>query len=404
MLMTSAGLGFYGLSVYLEAVTTEKGFATGPASLGSSLFFIVSGITGRLIGGLMQRRDVRLVTCAGAVIAGVALASLGHVDTLWQFYAVYAVFAVGFACTAVLPGTTVITRWFHTKRSVALSVSSTGLSVGGLTLTKLASSLIDARGLESATPWLGLAYVAIIVPVTALFMWPDPESRGCRPDNAEAPATARGPVTLMGVPYERAIHSRFFLLVTIGFVAVMGAQVGGINQLVKLVTERTGSRSTGAFAVSLVALASVVARLVGGVLASRVPMGTMTWSLAALQSLALVSLGFATTETGLLVSSVIFGVTVGNLLMLQPLIQAEVFGVRDYARIFGLNQLIVTAGIAAGPFLFGALHDLSGYRLSYVVGGLTSLAGAGLVLLAGPVRAAQRLLWDQLEPVETIRA
>lgn len=395
MLMTSAGLGFYGLAVYLEAVTSEKGFKTGPASLGSSLFFIVSGITGRVIGGIIGRRDIRLVTCVGAVIAGVALASLGQVSTIWQFYGVYVVFAVGFACTAVLPGTTVVTRWFHKRRSVALSIASTGLSVGGLTLTKLASALIDSKGLEAATPWLGLAYVAIVVPVTALFLWPDPAAKGLAPDGEPVPRAgqARAPAAL-GVAYDPAIHSRFFVLVTAGFVGIMGAQVGGINQLVKLVTERTGSRSAGAAAVSLLALSSVVARLAGGLVASRVPMGVMTWSLACLQGVALSLLAFATTRGGLLAAAVVLGVSVGNLLMLQPLLLADAFGVRDYPRIFSLNQLVVTAGIAGGPFLLGSLHDAASYRVAYLVAAALSVTGAVCVAAAGSVRAAQASLWD----------
>ncbi|HEX9258808.1 MAG TPA: MFS transporter [Acidimicrobiales bacterium] len=393
MLMTSAGLGFYGLAVYLEAVTREKGFATGPASLGSSLFFIVAGVVGRIIGPIIGRRDVRVVVGVGAVVSGIALALLGHVNELWQFYGVYAVFAVGFACTAIVPGTTVVTRWFHKRRSVALSVASTGLSVGGLTLTKLAASLIDSHGLSATTPWLGLAYVAIVVPVTALFMWPDPAARGMAPDGEPyvAPEGSTAAVAA-GVTYDDAVASRFFKLVTVGFVFVMGSQVGGITQMVKLGAERV-DRSTGALAVSVLALSSVVARLVGGLVASRVPMGVLTAALAAVQGLSLVYLGFADGKAALLGGAVLFGVTVGNLLMLQPLMLAEAFGVRDYPRVFSLNQLVVTVGIAGGPFLLGSLHDIASYRVAYTVAGVLSLAGAASVWSAGSVKKVQEELW-----------
>jgi MFS family permease len=392
MLMTSAGLGFYGLSVYLEAVTSEKGFKTGPASLGSSLFFIVAGITGRLIGPVIGRRDIRVVVCIGAVVAGLALGSLGYVTELWQFYVVYAVFAVGFACTAILPGTTLVTRWFHKKRSVALSIASTGLSVGGLTLTKVAATLIDDHGLEAVTPWLGLAYVMLVVPVAVLFMWPDPASRGLLPDG-EPPTPGGQPATLLGATYEVAVKSRFFALVTAGFVLIMGAQVGGINQLVKLGAERVDA-STGALAVSLLALSSVVARLAGGLVAGRVPMDRLTTVLAVVQGGALAVLALAGSRLGLLGGAVLFGLTVGNLLMLQPLLLAEAFGVRDYPRLFGLNQLIVTLGIALGPFVLGFLHDLfDGYEVAYLVAGSMSVAGAIMVGLAGTIRGVQRDLW-----------
>ena len=59
------------------------------------------------------------------------------------------------------------------------------------------------------------------------------------------------------------MRTRFFVCVTIGFVLALGAQVGGIQQLVKLVEDRTNAR-TAQFAVTTIAATSVVARLVGG--------------------------------------------------------------------------------------------------------------------------------------------
>ena len=41
-----------------------------------------------------------------------------------------------------------------------------------------------------------------------------------------------------------------------------------------------------------------------------------------------------------------FGFTVGNLLMLQPLMLAQAFGVMDYPKIFSLSQAVSTLGIA----------------------------------------------------------
>jgi predicted MFS family arabinose efflux permease len=140
---------------------------------------------------------------------------------------------------------------------------------------------------------------------------------------------------------------------------------------------------------SIVALCSVVARLIGGVLAPRLPLTGMAAALAAVQTGALASLAFVGGEAGLLAASALFGATVGNLLMLQPLLMAEVFGVLDYPRVFSLNQLVVSAGVAAGPFLLGVLHDASGYRLAYLVAAAVSLLGAVLLWSAGPVDRAR---------------
>lgn len=391
VLMTSAGLGFYGLSVYLEAITDEQGFSTTSVSAATSLFFVVSGVVGRFIGQLITRRDVREVVIAGGVVSAVSLGLLGRVGEVWQLYIVYAFFGAGFAATAIVPCTTVVTRWFHRRRSLALSVASTGLSVGGLTLTKLASSLIDRRQLDGATPWLGALFALLAIPA-ALALLPDPAARGLQPDGGTEPAQPLA-ASALGVTYDAAVRSRFFVAATAGFLLVMGAQVGGIAQLAKVVTERTGERSTGALAVSLVALASVVSRLVGGALMHRLPMAGATALLAVAQGGALVLLGHAHRTVALLAAAALFGATVGNLLMLQPLLLAEAFGVRDYPKVFSLSQLIVTIGVAGGPLLLGALRDASGYGLAYTVGGSLSLAGAVVLMRAGSVTSVHRQLW-----------
>jgi MFS family permease len=79
-------------------------------------------------------------------------------------------------------------------------------------------------------------------------------------------------------------------------------------------------------------------------------------------------------------ATVLFGLTVGNLLMLHPLLLAERFGVRDYPRIYSRSQLAATLGIAAGPAAAGLLHDaLDGYGAAFALIALASgLAGAVL--------------------------
>jgi hypothetical protein len=78
------------------------------------------------------------------------------------------------------------------------------------------------------------------------------------------------------------------------------------------------------------------------------------------------------------VAIVLFGATIGNILMLQPLLIAERFGVRDYPRIFSRSQLYAVVGTAGGPLLLGAVYDLSGssYVIPYLIAAACSLAGA----------------------------
>ena len=377
-LMTSSGLAFYGLAIYLDALTDEQAFSTTSVSLATSMFFVVSGVVGQIVARLLERYDVRLIVAAGGVVSSLSLYLLGGVGSVGELYAVYVLFAVGFALVGLIPATTLVTRWFQVRRATALSIASTGLSVGAFTLSAPASALIDDRGLADAAPILALIYLvltALVVP----WLWPSPESRGLQPDGKATGGEAVA-VVADGIPYDQAIRTRFFGVLAAAFVLAMGAQVGGLSQIANLGSERI-DRAAGAAAITALALGSVIGRLVGGVLADRLPLIRLAAVLSVGQGLALIGIGLADSRAALVVIAFVFGTTVGNLLMLQPLITAAGFGVLAYPRIFALLSLIVTAGVAGGPFLLGFLRDQSSYQTSYVVAGLLSF-GAAVVFTA----------------------
>ena len=215
----------------------------------------------------------------------------------------------------------------------------------------------------------------------------DPEVLGWAPDGERlAEGEIAAPPT--GTRFDSAVRTRFFLAVTIGYVFALGSQVGGIQQLVKLVEDRT-DESTAQFAITVLAATSVVARLIGGRTVQLMPMMRFTVVLAGMQAVALVTLGVASTTWLIFAAIILFGLTIGNILMLQPLLIAERFGVRDYPRIFGRSQLVSVVGTAFGPLLVGWLYDEAGsYRIPYTAAATCSLLGMFIFAAAGPATVA----------------
>jgi predicted MFS family arabinose efflux permease len=386
MLTVAAGIGFYGLSVYLRALTVEQGFSVAAVSGATAVFFLVAGLVGLPVAGVIDRRDPRPLIAAGAVACAAALLLLGRADQLWQVYVAHAVFGAGFAAAGLVPGTTLVTRWFARRRSVALSVASTGLSAGGVLLTPLIAAQVRDHGLATVAPWLALLFVVGVVPVTALLLHPSPQALGLQPDGdpaplPDAPAPAQGPLVA------QVVRSRFFVAVTAAHLLAMLAQVGGIAHLFNLVAERS-DEGGAATALRVLAFSSLVGRLLGGVVASRVSMRALAVALMGAQAGSLVLLALLHSPTGLLLATVLFGLTVGNLLMLHPLLLAERFGVRDYARTYSRSQFVATFGVAAGPGAVGVLHDaLDGYGAAFSLAALASLLAAGVLTASGPTRA-----------------
>ncbi|MDQ6650596.1 MAG: MFS transporter [Actinomycetota bacterium] len=383
MLAVSSGLGFYGLTVYLRALSIEHSFSIGAVSAATALFFLVTGVVGLPVASLIGRHDPRPTIAAGAVCGGLALLLLGRVNAVWQVYPAYALFGFGFAASSLVPGTTLVTRWFSRRRSMALSVASTGLSAGGVLITPVVAAVVTRFGIATAAPWLALAYVLGIVPVTALLMRSHPASMGLQPDgdhDGQARMTAAP-----GTPAAAAVRTRFFWAVTVAHLLAMLCQVGGIAHLYNLVAER-GSSATAATAVSVLAVASLLGRLAGGWVVTRVPMRAFTAALMVAQAVSLGALAAGHSPLTLLVAAGAFGITVGNLLMLHPLLLAERFGVRDYGKIYSRSSVVATLGIASGPFVLGLLHDLlGGYGVALSLVAILSLLAALALRASGPV-------------------
>ena len=376
LLTVAAGLGFYNMTVYLRALVDERGFSVGQVSGATGAFFLVGGIAGIPVASFIARYDVRLTIAAGALLGGGSLALLGRVSELWQLYALYAVFSLGFSAAGLVPATTVVTRWFADRRAVALSVASTGLSVGGILVTPLSARLIDRHGLDAVAPWLGLTFAVGILAI-APFVRPWPRT------HADEPHASAG---MEGVGFRDAVRSRFFVGVTIAYVLLMLAQVGGISHLFNLVSERV-DESHAATAVSVLAAASVVGRLTGGWVVTIVSTRHFTAALAVVQGAALMVLSQGESPGALLLGTMLFGLTVGNLLLLQSILLAEAFGVRDYPRIYSVSSLVATIGITAGPAVVGLIHDSAGgYTAGLVVLSVASIGGATALVAGGPIR------------------
>ena len=387
LLTFSSGLGFYGLAVYLQAFSRELGWSVSSISLATTLFFLVGGISGVWIAKFIAKHDVRIMVLGGATLAATALFSMRFVEQKWQLFVVYGFYALGWSASGMGPVTTVVTRWFHVRRASALAIASTGLSMGGIVVTPFIKWILDSQGIRNGSPWLALIWFLGTVPVTLFLLRAFPQPYGWLPDGARA---APGEVAdISGTPLNDAVQTKFFRAVTVGYIFALGAQVGGALQLVKLVEERT-NRSTAILATIVLSSMSIVSRFIAGRIIPRVDMTRFTVGLAALQGLSLAGIALNESRIGLLLSIALFGVTIGNMVMMQSLLLAERFGVRDYPRIAARSGLISFSGTALGPLLLGWLYDVAGgYRAAYLAAAICSLLGAAMFSFAGPASVVE---------------
>ncbi|MGB5759532.1 MAG: MFS transporter, partial [Acidimicrobiales bacterium] len=453
VLAVSSGIGFYNASVILNAATVELGTSVGSVSGATGLFFAISGLTGFAFAKRLDTVDIRWFFATGGLVGAAALIGLRWVTSVGGLYIFFGLFGVGFSLAGLVPATTLVTRWFDRRRSIALSVASTGLSMGGIVVTPVSAWLIDRRTLSGASPYLAAIWVLGIIPIALLLIRSYPSEKGLLPDGDSPPSTpppvpslqpglgpmgdagilgqapqqpTTGPLiddpstagsviagrtgkagktgqagrtsrtgktsaasaAIPGMSFAEARSTRFFIALCVAYAVIFFGQVGAIAQLFKLVVERSDTR-IASISLAVLAFTSVIARLAGGAAVLRVPTKLFTAMLAVLQAVALLLLASAGSPATLILTSAFLGVSIGNLLMLQPLLLAEAFGVAQYGRIYSFNQLFGTIGVAGGPLALGLLRDAYDYRTAFFVAASASFVGFIFIVLAGPTTAIQ---------------
>lgn len=389
LLAIASGLGFYNASVYLEAVVSERGVGVTVASGASATFFVTFGLAGLPISRWLTDHDPRPVILTGGVVGGAALLGLGAATTTWQLYLSFTVFGLAFAAVSFVPGTTVLTRWFVRRRALALTVATSGLSVGGIVLTPATAQAIDRSGLAAVTPTLAAVWVIGVTIVTLVAIRPSPAAFGLEPDGDPTPVEPTPPPT--GLAAATAYRTRTFWLLAAGVTTLLLTQIGTLAHLYPLVLERTDAAGAS-LAVSLVAGASIVGRFLGVVILTRLDALRFAVLLAAVQAVAIAGMATDVGWAGIVVATVAFGMTVGNLIVLIPLVIVDTFGAVDYPRIYAMTQLVATLGIASGPLLLGAAREAAG---SYAVGtwtaALISVVAVVVLSVAARVRRSEQL-------------
>jgi MFS family permease len=376
----TSGLIFYSLAVLLNAFISERGFPVGVSSLATGAFYIAAGIAGMIAGHLIARIDARVVMITSACAGGLALATIGLLREIWQLYAFYLVLGACYGGIGFVPASTIVARWFRARRPQALAVASTGMSLGGILITPLVAFVISRYGLAGAAPWLAVALVLGIVPVTAVVVRSSPQSLGLEPDGV-AESSAAGAIVAGGVSYSEAVRGRFFAVTTIAFTLIFAAQLGAVTHIFRFVSLRTDER-VAATALALMAAASLVGRFIGGWLLSYVSPRVFSILLMTTQAVALAMMAYADHAGPTLFAAALFGFGMGNIIMAQQLLTAEAFGTRDYSRIYATSQLIAVAGLAGGPPLAGLVSEATGYTGAYLVLAAVSLMGVAACALA----------------------
>ena len=386
----AVGIGFYGQTVLLDGLVAERGWALAQVASASTLFFVTAGLVGPVVGSMVDRSDPRIVILLGLLVMAIALIGVGNAQSPAALLPAYLLLAVGFSMAGAIPVSALVTRWFVARRARAMTISQTGVSIGGVVLVPLAALVIEREGVQSATLFLAGLLLVLGVPVTLCVLRSGPEAYGLETDG-DAQAAGGNELLDPSRQYRtwraaEAVRTPAFGWLALAFSCVLLGQVGLLIHALAFLREHLDTRRA-AFAFSLLPAASVVGRLVvGGLLVDRLDKRRVTIVLFCVQATGLVTFGLASEPVWLVVASLIFGATIGNIFMMQSLLASELFGIPSFGTVYGLLQLVTQIAAGLGPLVVGLLyHALGGYGPTWLLlSGLSALAALALTRLRVP--------------------
>jgi sugar phosphate permease len=397
MMWVTVGVGYYGLATFLHPLQDEHGWSAGVVSGASGLFFAVSGVSAFVVGPVIDRRGPTRMKAVGAVLTGAAAAAVGFVETVWQLYLAYALMALAYGMGAAVAVGSIVSRWFIHHRAKAISVSSTGVSLGGATLVPLGTWLIEEGGLRLGAPVLGVLVIVVALPVLGLVVAASPAEMGLQADGPGGPDAVpvrhRSRVQLdtqyrTWTRQEARRMSSFWALLA-GFGFALATQTGVlIHQLSFLEEpEKLGSRSAAALAVTVTTIGSIIARLVvGQFVADKADKRSMTVVLFVGQAAAVLLYTIVDGTLAIYAVALLFGFTIGNVYMMMSLLTAEIFGIQSFGTVYGVVSLAGQLGSGIGLVFMGWAHDAAdGYTVPFVVLAALNLVAAAIITFARPV-------------------
>jgi MFS family permease len=386
-LLLAGGIGYYTFGAFFTPLVNEFGWSRAQISLSMSIMGLI-GLAGPLFGTWVERFGARRTMVLGALIMGLSFACLGFTFTLYYFYAVYFVVAVGQMAILHIPVLTLVSRWFERRRGLAMGIAVAGLGLGGMIMLPLSAHLISVLGWRWTYGILGIAICLVLVPLITLVVRNSPRDLGMSPDG-ERPAELVKPdqarpddgIQIQAWNLRGALRTSTFWILVASFTMVFTGTSSIIAHAVPFFVGRGFSNQLASTIVGGTAGVSILGRIGTGYLSDRVPVKYVAALFFVLQAGGLLLLMSPGTQTSVVAFIAIFGSAMGGLFVLEPLVIREYFGADSFASIYGGLWAFETVGWGAGPYITGYIFDrLGSYDLAFMTFLVATLLAVALIM------------------------
>jgi len=378
--MFSFGVGFFGPAVILQTLHSTRGWAISTISASISTHFLFSALIGLYLPTIHARLGLGEATCAGCVSSGIGLVAWATAWEPWQLFPAALLTGMGYSVTSVAAVNAIIARWFERDRPKALSLALNGMSVGGSALVPLFAYSISVIGFPATAATVAIGMAALICPLARRYLTPEPSDFGLAPDGRPQQSAAVHPPK-PGLTRTELLRDKRFRSTSAAFALAHFAQIGLSTHLIARLSPEFGV-SVAAAAVSGAAILGMIARTLLGWLVGNRDRRMIAAANFAAQGTGALLLTIGNNTPVLALGCLLFGIGLGNLPLLLPLIAQKEFNRGDIALVVAMLTTINQAVFGLSPAFFGLLRDATAtYAAPFSIAAIAYIISALIIAI-----------------------
>lgn len=383
MVVVSAGI-FMSFGVFLNPLLEDFGWTRGTISLAYSIFMLTGGVCTLLIGGIVEHYSIRKILVIGGTIHAIGIMLTSTTQELWHLYIFYGVLASMGRSTFNISYVTLVNRWFHEKRGIAMGFIMSGQGMGPFLFSPFATSLIVAYSWRTAFFVIGAMMLSAAV-IAWLFVRNHPQDMGVRalgapPSATPSPAssTVSNKTPKLDKVWGRVLRNEYFWLLSLTHFFCCICHAIPLVHVAAYANVAGLSKLASAWVLGAMGLMSFAGRLYWGFFADRYGSRLALMVTTTLQAIFMLWLIKTQDPLVFFLFAIFWGFGYAGVTMQYGIISRDVFPTAIRGPAFAGVSCSAMLGMASGGFLGGILYDISqtydtAWKVSLITGAIAAL-------------------------------
>jgi MFS family permease len=377
----------YAYSIFLGPVKKAFNVSASMANLPFMVFLSFFAILMFFGGRIMEKLGPRKLIITGSIIVGLGWMLSSFAPNIWILTLTYGVIAgSGVGLVYGCPVATAA-RWFPDKKGLAVGLMLAGFGGSALITGKIASLMIPAVGLPTTFLYFGIVFGIVLVILGLPFRFPVAgwKPAGWTPAAGSMAAADFMPADMIKTPTYWGLFFCFMIGSIAGLMAIGISKPVG-SEIIKI------SGETAATLVGVFACFNAIGRPLFGFITDKLTARYATMiNLAIILLVSILMIKAGEGDTNLYVISFVgFWLCLGGWLAIAPAATATFFGMKNYARNYGVVFFAYGLGAIIGGIISGQAKDVFGtYTVAFYPTAVLAVVGLVLafVLLKMPKKA-----------------